>query len=466
MEASSTSALFTDLYGLTMAQAYDAEGMDGEAVFEVFFRELPSCRNYLVAAGLDDVLRFIEQLQFTGDDLEYLAGQRLFSARFLDRLRDLRFPGDVNAMAEGTPVFPGEPMLQIVAPIIQAQLLETMVLNQLHVQTVIASKAARVVDAAAGRPVVEFGARRAHGLDAALKLARTSYLAGAIGTSLVLAGKRYGIPIFGTMAHSYIQSHEEEEAALSAFAALYPDATLLVDTYDTLEGVRKVIDLCQRSKVGAACQAAPVVGAARQSAPTRVGGIRLDSGDLGELARQARRLLDDAGLQDVRIFASGDLDEYRVAELVGGGAPIDSFGVGTRLSVALDAPTVGMIYKLVEYAGRPRIKLSAHKETYPGRKQVFRTVEDGRIARDVIGRHDEALPGEPLLQPVMRAGKRLPAGRVSLEEARRHALRERRRLPEDLRRLDPARKSYSVEVSAALERELEAVRRRIPGGRT
>ena len=433
--------LFTDLYGLTMAQAYDAEGMEGEAVFEVFFRDLPSSRNYLVAAGLDDVLDFIEKLQFTPDDLDYLSQQGSFSPRFLDRLRNLRFTGDVNAIPEGTPFFPQEPVLQIIAPLLQGQLLETLVLNQVHLQTVLASKAARIVAAAAGRPVVDFGARRAHGIDAALKLARTSYLVGAAGTSLVVAGKRYGIPIFGTMAHSYVQAHENEEAALSAYAALYPDATLLVDTYDTLEGVCKVIALCRdRSKV------------------FRVQAIRLDSGDLAELARQARRLLDDAGLKEIRILASGDLDEYRIAELIAAGAPIDSFGVGTRLSVALDAPTVGMVYKLVDYAGRPRVKFSSHKETYPCRKQVFRIVEGGRMLRDVIGRHEEPLTGEPLLQPVMRAGKRLPAGQVSLSEARRYALRQRERLPEELRRLDAAPSPYPVEISATLKRDLEIIR--------
>jgi nicotinate phosphoribosyltransferase len=441
-DTASPSPLFTDLYGLTMAQAYDAEGLEGEAVFEVFFRDLPPSRNYLVAAGLEDVLHFLEQLQYSEDDLDYLSRQGSFSARFLDRLRNLRFSGDVNAMPEGTPVFPQEPILQIVAPLLQGQLLETMVLNQIHLQTVLASKTARVIDAAAGRSVVDFGARRAHGVDAALKVARTSYLVGAVGTSLVQAGKRYGIPIFGTMAHSYIQAHEDEIAALSAYAALYPDSTLLVDTYDTLEGVRKVIELSLRS-----------------GHPLRAQAIRLDSGNLAELARQARRMLDDAGLKDMRIIASGDLDEYRIADLIAGGAPIDSFGVGTRLSVALDAPTVGMVYKLVEYAGQPRVKFSSHKETYPYRKQVFRNVENGRMVRDVIARHDEFLAGEPLLQPVMRGGKRLPAGKVSLDDARHYALQQQERLPEELRRLVAAQKPYPVEISKGLKNDLELVRR-------
>jgi nicotinate phosphoribosyltransferase len=428
-----------------MAQAYDAEGMNAEAVFEVFFRKLPSTRNYLVAAGLDDVLTCIEELHFTDDDLEYLA-QQGFSTRFLDRLRGLHFTGAVNAVAEGTPVFPQEPVIQIIAPLIEAQLLETVVVNQLHLQSVLASKAARVVTAAAGRPVVDFGARRTHGFDAALKLARSSYLAGAAGTSLVLAGKRYGIPIFGTMAHSYVQAHDDEEAAFTTFAKLYPDATILVDSYDTLDGVRKLIELSRRPGTS-----------------FRAHAIRLDSGDLAELARQSRQLLDAAGLKDVQILASGDLDEYRIAELVAADAPIDSFGVGTRLAVALDAPTIGLVYKLVEYAGRPRAKFSSHKATYPGRKQVFRMIEGGRLARDVIGRHHETHAGEPLLYPVMRGGQRLPQGRVSLQEARRHALQARERLPEALLRLEHQPTAYPVEISLTLKHDLETLRGTLSG---
>jgi len=445
-DTSSGLALFTDLYGLTMAQAYDSEGMNEEAVFEVIFRELPPSRNYLVAAGLADVLTALERLHFTEDDLAYLARQNSFSAGFLDRLRGLRFTGDVDAMPEGTPVFPQEPLLRIVAPLFQAQLVETMVLNQIHFQSVTAAKASRIVAAAAGRTVVEFGSRRAHGLDATLKVARTSYLVGAAGTSLVLAGKLYEIPIFGTMAHSYIQAHEDEQAAFTAFAALYPDTTLLVDTYDTLEGVRNVIDLSRRL-----------------DQRFRVQAIRLDSGNLGDLARQARRLLDDAGLSGVRIFASGDLDEYRIAELLAAGAPLDSFGVGTRMAVAADAPAVDMAYKLVEYAGRPRVKLSSHKVIYPGRKQVFRVAQGGGMMRDVVGRHDESLPGEPLLEPVMRGGKCLARGQVRLEDARRHALRERQRLPEDIRRLEPAQAPYPVAMSDVLKQDLDACRRAARG---
>jgi nicotinate phosphoribosyltransferase len=442
------SALLTDLYQLTMAQAYVAEGLEEPAAFELFFRTMPAGRNYFVAAGLDDVLAYLEHLHFTEDDLAYLRRQGTFSGAFLDRLEGLRFTGDVYAVPEGTAVFPNEPLVQVVAPLPEAQLVETLVLNQVHFQTVAATKAARVVSAAAGRAVVDFGSRRAHGADAALKVARTSYLAGATGTSLVLAGKLYGIPVFGTMAHSYIQAHDDEAEAFADFARLYPDTTLLVDTYDTLRGVRKVIDLCRR------------LG---DRAPIRA--VRLDSGDIGALAEQARQMLDEAGLGRVQIFVSGEMDEYRIAELLARGAPIDGFGVGTRMAVAEGASHLDMAYKLVEYAGRGRTKLSTSKTIYPGRKQVFRTVEGGRMVRDVIGRHDEDLPGRPLLEPVMRGGGHLAAGRIGLEEAREHARHEWERLPDALRRLDRAEPPYPVETSAALRSDLDSLRRTLEAGR-
>jgi nicotinate phosphoribosyltransferase len=435
------SALFTDLYELAMAQAYDAEGMDRQSVFELSFRKLPARRNYVIAAGLDDVLSYLEQLRVSDEDVAYLRGLNRFSDGFLRRLRELRFTGDIHAVPEGTPMFPGEPLLQVVAPILQAQLIETLVLNQVHFQTVIASKAARVITAAAGRQVVDFGSRRAHGADAALKMARACYLAGAAGTSLLLAGKTYGIPVFGTMAHSYIQAHADEAEAFEAFVRLNPDTTVLVDTYDTIQGVQKVLRLSR--KLGDRF---------------RLQAIRLDSGDLGELARQARALLDDGGLTTVRIFASSGLDEYAIARLLTAGAPIDGFGVGSNLAVAADAPHLDMVYKLVEYDGRPRTKLSAEKVIYPGRKQIFRLVEGDRMVRDIIGRHDEPLPGEPLLQPVLRGGARLPAGAVPLEEARRHSLRERQRLPEPLQALDSPPMPYRVEVSELLQHDLETLR--------
>jgi nicotinate phosphoribosyltransferase len=432
--------LFTDLYELTMAQAFWAEGMEGQAVFELFFRKMPEGRNYMIAAGLDDALKSIEELRIGAEDLAYLRSLGLFSEPFLDRLKTLHFSGEVWAVPEGTVVFPNEPIVQVIAPIVEAQVIETIVLNQIQFPSLAASKAARMVSAAAGRSVIEFGARRAHSAEAALKVARAAYLVGATGTSIVLAGRRFGIPVFGTMAHSYIQSHEDEFAAFEAFARLYPETTLLVDTYDTLAGVRKVIALSH--KLGNTF---------------RIHAIRLDSGDLAALARQARAMLDAAGLGDVRIFASGGLDEHEIAALVAAGAPIDAFGVGTRLAVSEDAPACDIAYKLVEYNGRPRMKLSLGKVIYPSRKQVFRTIEDDRMVHDIIGRHDELIAGEPLLQCVMRGGRREPAGRVALAAARAHARQALDLLPEALRSLDPAEPPYPVAISPALSADQDTL---------
>jgi nicotinate phosphoribosyltransferase len=442
------SALFTDLYELTMARAYEAEGMDRPAVFELFFRRLPPDRHFIIAAGLEDMLDALESLEVTAEDLDYLRGLGLFPEAFLERLRGFRFTGEVWAMPEGTAVFPNEPLVQVVAPILEAQLIETLVLNQVHFASLAAAKAARVVAAAAGRDVIEFGSRRAHGAQAALTVARASYLVGAAGTTNVLAGELYGIPVFGTMAHSYIQAHDDEAVAFEAFAGLYPETTLLVDTYDTLAGVRKVIELARRLGDG-----------------FHVRAIRLDSGDLGALARQARRLLDAAGLTRVRIFASGGLDEHEVAALVAAGAPIDAFGVGTKMAVSEDVPALDMAYKLVEYAGRPRMKLSSKKVLYPGRKQVFRLDECGRMVRDVIVRHDEGHEGTPLLRPVMRGGVRLAGGRTCLDESRAYARRELGRLPEALASLSVAEAPYRLDLSPALQADLEALRRELEASR-
>lgn len=436
------SALFADLYEFTMAQAYVAEGLaDAEAVFELHFRTLPRQRNFVVAAGLEDVLTCLERWRFEPDDLAFLRGLGTFREDFLERLSSLRFTGDVYAVAEGTVVFAHEPLVQIVAPMLEAQLVETVVLNQVHVHSVIASKAARVVAAAAGRPVVDFGSRRAHGTDAALKTARASYLAGAAGTSNVLAGRLLGIPLYGTMAHSFIQAYESEARAFEAFARLYPGTTLLVDTFDTLRGVRRAIDVARRLRP-----------------PARIGAIRLDSGDLARLAREARRMLDEAGLRDVKIFASSALDEYAIAGLLASGAPLDGFGVGTRLATSADAPALDMAYKLVSAGGRPVLKLSDDKHVYPARKQVWRCVEDGRPRGDVIGRHDETLPGEPLLRPVMLRGARTSAGRVTLEQARAHARAELARLPDALRSLEPSGSAYDVRLSPGLRAAFDRLR--------
>ena len=435
-------ALLTDLYELTMVQAYHRAAMHESATFELFFRELPSERNFAVAAGLDDVLGYLETLRFTDDDLDYLQQQPQFDAEFIDWLATFRFTGDVYAMPEGTVFFPHEPVLQVVAPLPEAQLVETMLINQVHLQTIAASKAARVVLAAQGRTVVDFGARRAHGIDAALKMARCCYLAGAAGTSNVLAGRRYGIPIFGTMAHSYVQAFGDELAAWEHFARMYPDTTLLVDTYDTLGGVRNVVRLRDRMGDG-----------------FNVRAVRLDSGDLATLARQSRAILDDAGLAPIKIIVSGNLDEVKIAQLLAAGAPIDGFGVGTRLTTSADAPTLDFAYKLVEYAGQPRTKLASGKAIHPCRKQVYRRQESDQFTADTITHHTETAPGRPLLQPVMQHGHRLPAGQVDLETARHHAATQLAALPSNLRTLEPADQAYPVEFSPKLEEVLDRLRR-------
>jgi nicotinate phosphoribosyltransferase len=425
--------LFTDLYELTMLQAYLEEDLTEDAVFSLFVRRLPKRRNFLIACGLGTVLDYLEDLHFSDGDIAYLASLERFSDRFLEWLRQFRFTGEVHAVAEGTPVFANEPILEVTAPLPQAQLVETFVMNQIHLQTVLASKAQRVVSAAQGRPVVDFGPRRMHGIDAALKAARAFHVAGVAATSNVLAGKHYGVPVAGTMAHSYIQAHGDEAAAFRAFASLYPDTVLLVDTYDTLAGVRKVIDL------------AGVLGD-----DFDVRAIRLDSGDLAQLARQSRKLLDDAGLHRVEIFASGGLDEHEIARLLQSGAPIDGFGVGTCMGVSKDAPALDIAYKLCEYAGQGRLKLSTGKPVLPGRKQVFRVCEGAHAVRDVIARVGQELPGRPLLKPVMRGGKRLAAAAVELDGARDHAREEIARLPDRIGAITPADPPYPVEVSPAL----------------
>lgn len=429
------AALLTDLYQLTMTEAYLAEGQWDEAVFSLFVRGLPTRRNYLLAAGLEDALHTLERLRFRAEDLEWLASQGRFSDRLLGWLERFKFSGDLDAMPEGTPVFGQEPLLEVRAPLPEAQLVETYLLNHVHLQTLAASKASRVVTAAAGRPVMEFGLRRIHGTDAGLKVARASYLAGVESTSNVLAGMRYGIPLSGTMAHSYVQSHDDELEAFRAFTRVYPDATLLVDTYDTLRGVQHVIRLAREL-----------------GEDFRVRALRLDSGDLLALSLAARELLDEAGLERVRLIGSGGLDEDSVAKLLARGAPLDGFGVGTAMGVSADAPSLDMAYKLVEYAGKGRVKLSPGKALLPGAKQVYRQDEDGVARRDLLVRRGDVASGRPLLRPVMRAGQRLPDASPSLEEVRQHARRELSRLPAEVRALEPARPPYSVVVGDGLAR--------------
>jgi nicotinate phosphoribosyltransferase len=428
--------LVTDLYELTMAQAYWARGVTGLATFSLFVRDLPPERGFLVAAGLEDVLRFLEDFRFPPEALEYLESTGIFARPFLDYLAELRFTGDVWAVPEGTLVFAQEPILEITAPIIQAQIAETYVINQVHLQTMIATKAARCVAAARGRGVVDFALRRTHGVDAGLKVARCSYLVGFQATSNVLAGKVYGIPITGTMAHSFIMAFAEEEEAFRAFAETFPErAIFLIDTYDTLEGARR----------------AARVGLELRERGRRLLGVRLDSGDLLALSREVRRILDEAGLPEVRILASGGLDEYRIEELVQAGAPIDAFGVGTRMGVSEDWPWLDMAYKLVAYEGRPARKLSPGKASLPGPKQVFRFYdEEGKMKEDILALREERIEGgAPLLEKVMEGG-RLLRPHPALAELRERFREAFGRLPEPYKALREAPR-YPVRLSPSLE---------------
>ncbi len=440
------AALFTDLYEITMAASYFREGMTGQATFSLFVRTLPHERAFLVAAGLEDVLNYLLGFSFSEESIAYLRSLNRFEPSFLDFLRGLRFTGHVRAMPEGTILFADEPLLEVTAPIIEAQIVETAVLNFCHLQTLLASKAVRSVIAARGRPVVDFGLRRTHGIDAGLKAARCAFIAGALLSSNVLAGQYYGIPPTGTMAHSYIGAFPHEIDAFRAFARAFPaHSTLLVDTYDTLEGARK----------------AALVAKEMEARGQRLGAVRLDSGDLIALSREVRRIFDEAGLHSVRIFASGGLDEEMVDRCLEAGAPIDAFGIGTRMNVSADAPYLDMAYKLVQYAGRDVLKTSAGKETWPGEKQVYRLGgPDGRFAEDLLALHDEPAPpgaAGPLLRPVLCDG-RLVEPHPPLAAIRERCAAQVAALPEALRRLKPA-DTYPVRYSerlVALQRTIRA----------
>jgi nicotinate phosphoribosyltransferase len=430
-----SSALLTDLYQLTMMEAYVEQGMTDTAVFEFFVRRLPAQRGFLMAAGLEQVLGFLEQLHVSQAELEWLKQTGRFSRSCLDYLETLRFSGDVHAMQEGTVFFPNEPILRVTAPLPQAQLVETRIMNLLNFQTLIASKAARSVLVSGGKPLIDFGLRRAHGAEAGLFAARASYLAGFAGTATVLAGMAYDIPIYGTMAHSFVQAHTNEMAAFEHFALAQPkNAVLLIDTYDTEKGAHKVVALAPSLKQrGIAIQ-----------------GVRLDSGDLADHARKVRRILDEGGLHQAQILASGNLDEYRMEQLIAGGAPIDSFAVGTAMTTSADAPSLDCAYKLQEYAGRPCRKRSEGKATWPGRKQVYRQyAQRGQFDYDTVTTLNDHQPGEPLLQPVMAEGRRLVPSQ-KLTELRERAATQLARLPDSLRGLE-CDHPYDVRISRPLQ---------------
>ncbi len=454
-------ALFVDLYELTMYQAYDRAGMNSLAVFELFIREM-NHRNFFVVCGIADALEHLERLRFSEDSVEYLRGLQRFEEPFLNSLKDFQFTGDVYAVREGEVVFPDEPILQVCAPVGQAQMVETYLLNQVLLQTALATKAERVARSARGRRVVDFGMRRMHGTDAALKAARAFRVAGIEATSNVLAGKLYGLDVAGTMAHSFVQAHDTEARAFRDFAKTYPGTTLLVDTYDALEGVR----LC--------------VGLARDEG-LQFGAIRLDTGTDAELIREARRILDEGDLGEVKILVSGGLDEYRIAEMLRDEAPVDGFGVGTRMGVSADEPYLDGAYKLCEYDRRGRMKVSADQEfkaNYPGRKQIYRCYDGNGLASfDVIARAAEesadvrfddgsSLPERfrPLLEVVMKGGKVLRRDRDhDIEEASAHREVCVMELPRSLHAMPESgeRAPFPVKISEVLQGYTRDVRREI-----
>lgn len=431
------SALLVDQYQLTMMDAYLQQGMTQTAVFELFARRLPQNRNFLIAAGLEQVLEFLENLRFSPEELDWLAKSGCYSPTLLEYLENFRFRGDVDAVPEGTIVFPDEPVLQISASLPEAQFIETRLINLIHFQTLVASKAVRSVMTAPSKVFIDFGLRRAHGYEAGLLAARASYIGGFTGTATVLADYFYGIPAFGTMAHSYVEAHENEKTAFRHFAETHPkNVIFLLDTYDTCKAAHKVCELApELLKKGITIQ-----------------GVRLDSGDLSEQAHQVRKILDAAGLTSVSIMASGNLDEEKIAKLMSTHAPLDGFGVGTHLTTSTDAPYLDYVYKLQEYAGVPKRKKSVGKATWPGRKQVYRYRDShGIFLQDRVALKSEpAEGGQPLLEPVMRDGKRVSPP-VSVHQMRQKVLGHLEELPPSLKGLESV-KPYPVHISDELQR--------------
>ncbi|KPK98188.1 MAG: hypothetical protein AMJ95_05620 [Omnitrophica WOR_2 bacterium SM23_72] len=443
-------ALLVDLYELTMAQSYLVYKKEACATFDLFIRQLPKNRAYLIFCGLEDILRYIKNLRFSKDDLSYLKSTRMFSQGFLAYLRRFRFRGDIWGMREGEIFFANEPVLRVTASILEAQIIESFLLNTVNLQTMIASKASRVVQAARQRSVYDFSLRRTHGQDAGIKVARSSYIAGFSGTSCVLAGKLFGLPIVGTMAHSFVMAFKQEIDSFLAYAKVFPERTiLLVDTYETEKGIANAI----------------AVGLYLKEKGCRLQGIRLDSPDIASLSRKARRALDEAGLKGVKIFASGNLDEFKIKELLDKNACVDSFGVGTHMGTSEDAPSLDVIYKISEVKDGsqdflPTMKLSKGKVTYPGRKQVYRISDSkGRFVKDILGLEEEKIKGEKLLIKIVEDGQviyRNPA----LGKIRAYAQKRLSQIPWQLQQVY-VRRSYPVRISRSLKRLRAALERQI-----
>lgn len=442
-------SMFTDLYELTMCASYFDNNRFEPATFDLFIRRMPPNRSYFLSAGLEQVLLFLERFKFTDAHLDYLRKQG-FADNFLEYLKSLRFTGEVWAAPEGTIVFPSEPIVRVTAPIIEAQLVETFLLNTVNLQTTIATKVSRVVHATKGKSVIEFGLRREHGIDAGMKVARSSYIAGCDGTSNVLAGLEYGIPVFGTMAHSFVMSFQNELDAFRAFSKTFPDkSTLLIDTYNDTAGAQK----------------AAIIARELEKTGHKLGGVRLDSGNLQEISKKVRTLLDRKGLEYVQIFASGDLDEYKIAELLAQDAKIDAFGVGTKMGTSADKPYVDVIYKLCEIKSQngeflPLMKLSKGKATFPGRKQVYRLIDKwGNFKKDIIALANEKIDAEPLLTKVMEHGK-IIGNLPSLKETRELASKNLQSLPKKYHKLAEA-PAYPVELSQALQNLMKQVKKKL-----
>jgi nicotinate phosphoribosyltransferase len=442
-------SLFTDFYELTMCASYFDNKNFETATFDLFIRRLPENRSYFLFAGLEEALQYLESIKFTEEQLAYLKKQG-FKWDFLDYLRQFKFTGEVWAVPEGTVTFPNEPLIRVTAPIIEAQLIETFLLNTVNLQTMIATKASRVIHAARGKSVIEFGLRREHGIDAGMKVARSSYISGCQGTSNVLAGQTYDIPVFGTMAHSFVMSYPKEIDAFRAFSKTFPNkSTLLIDTYNDISGAEK----------------ATIVAKELEDKGFKLGGVRLDSGDLAEDSKKVRKILDDQGLSYVKIFVSGDLDEFKIHELLLKGAKIDAFGVGTKMGTSADRPYLDVIYKLSETIAAdgkstPIMKLSTDKITLPGRKQVYRFKNKiGQYEKDIIALAEEKVQGEPLLIKVMEKGKiiyKLP----SLDEIRANTTKNLTKLQDGYKAFTNA-PIYPVETSKKLQNLIKTLKNRL-----
>lgn len=445
---SENRTMLTDLYQLTMNAAYHSQGKNDRAVFDLFIRKLPKDWGFFVANGIEDAIDYITSLHFTEEDIDFLREQGLSNESFLQSLREFKFTGDVYAVREGTPVTANTPLLRVEAPRTEAQLPETALLNMINFQTLIASKAHRVVHSASPAQVVDFGLRRAQEMDAAMKGARAAYLAGAVATSNVLAGKKYGIPIVGTQAHSFVMSFKEELEAFRAYARTFPDKSLLlIDTYDTIQGARNAV----------------IVGKELDAQGKRLVGVRLDSGDLAELSKEVRAILDESNQKHAKIFASNDLNEYKIDELKRNGARIDSYGVGTEMITAKPVSAISGVYKLVEDEEGAKIKLSAEKKSYPGRKQVYRIEENGKYVRDILALEGEQVSGTPLLEQVVKNGARVKPRR-SLRETRDYCLEQISKMPADTK--STSAMQYEINTSNGLDNLINALTARYSAGVT